>query len=141
MLTKQLGIMKKKYVCFGVGFIAAVCFLVISLSYDTDNIRITRDIYFDSQRKDILDREGKYEIPPKVLDYCMEKDIILVKWKPDYPIPATYEKYDYGYSDNIVILYWAIDLNSRSQIGPMDYTEFENYCTSNDLEIPYDSVP
>jgi len=129
--------MKKKCIYLGIGFIAAVCFVVVSLSYDADTIRITKNIYFNSQRKDILDRDGRYEIPPKVLDYCLRKNIILIKWKPDYPIPAIYEKYDYSYSDSTEVLYWAINLDTENQIGPMSYSDFLHYCESNIVKSPF----
>lgn len=129
--------MKKKCIFWGIGFIVAVCFVVIPLFYDANTIRITRNIYFDSQRKDILDRDGKYEIPPKVLDYCQRKNIILIKWKPDYPIPAIYEKYDYCCSDSTEVLYWVINLGTENQIGPMDYSEFLHYCESNMVKSPF----
>ena len=112
----------KRKIIIGSGVFGAVILLlfVVSLFHDPDNVRISAGIYYNTQRKDILDRKGKYEIPPKVVDYCKVNNVILVKWNPQYPIPAIYDKYDYGYSADSVIMYWVIDLDAEEQIGPMD---------------------
>jgi len=110
---------------------------MVSLFHDPDDVRIFAGVYYNTQRKDILDRKGKYEIPPKVVDYCKVNNVILVKWNPQYPIPAIYDKYDYGYSDNVdVILYWVVDLKKEEQVGPMEWSEFADYCDSKGIDVP-----
>lgn len=126
----------KKYIiifCIIISVIITVCFMLC----DPDNHRISKKIFFHSQRKDILDYDGNYEIPPVVTKYTKIGNLILVEWTPDYPIPAIFEKYDYGYSDTTVVLYWVINLDAEDQIGPMDYTEFVNYCESNLVKSPF----
>ena len=119
-----------------IGIVIAILFVVL-LFHDPDNVRISAGIYYNTQRKDILDRKGKYEIPPKVVDYCKVNNVILVKWNPHYPIPAIYDKYDYGYSDNVdVILYWVVDLKKEEQVGPMEWSEFVDYCDSKGIDVP-----
>ena len=130
----------KKKIIIGLSVFGAVILLLfmVSLFHDPDNVRITAGVYYNTQRKDILDRKGKYEIPPKVVDYFKVKNVILVKWSPYYPIPEIYEKYDYGYSDNLgVILYWVIDLKKEEQIGPMEWSEFVDCCEIVDVDVPF----
>jgi hypothetical protein len=105
--------------------------------YDSDSHRISKRIFFHSQRKDILDYNGNYEIPPVVAGYTKIGNLILVKWNPDYPVPAIYDKYEYGYSEDSCIMYWIIDLNKKKQIGPLDSISFVKSCLSYDIsEIP-----
>lgn len=130
--------MRKKGLYFGLTFVFIFLWILISLSLP-ESTRISRRIYFDNGRKDILDRDGKYEIPPNVIDYCKIKHKILVKWNPDYPIPAIYDKYDYGYSNDSIILYWVIDLDAEKQIGPMDSISFCNYCIDKEILNPTDN--
>ena len=130
----------KRKIIIGSGVFGAVILLlfVVSLFHDPDNVRISAGIYCNTQRKDILDRKGKYEIPPKVVDYCKVNNVILVKWNPQYPIPAIYDKYDYGYSDNVdVVLYWVVDLKKEEQVGPMEWSEFVDYCDSKGIDVPF----
>ena len=122
-----------------VGFciIISIIFIGRFMFCNPDNHRITKRIFFDSQRKDILDYDGNYEFPPIVAGYTKIGNKILVKWNPDYPIPAIYDKYEYGYSDSSVVLYWVIDLDTENQIGPMSYPEFLHYCESNHVKSPF----
>ena len=123
--------MRKWGLFIGMAFV--IIFLwIISLSMP-EGTRISKRIYFDDGRKDIIDYNGKYEIPPDVISYCKIKKKILVKWNPNYPIPAVYDKYDYGYSADSVIMYWVIDLDAEKQIGPMDSISFYNYCRNNGI--------
>lgn len=119
--------------CIIISIIVTGCFMFC----DPDNHRITKRIFFHSQRKDILDYDGKYEIPPIVAGYTKIGNKILVKWNPDYPIPAIYDKYEYGYADSSVVLYWVIDLDTENQIGPMSYPDFLRYCESNRIKSPF----
>lgn len=114
----------------GVTFVIIIVLISISL-FMPESTRITRSIYFDQNRRDIIDYDGNYEIPPNVINYSKIKNKILIKWNPDYPIPAIYDKYDYGYSNDSIILYWVIDLDAEKQIGPMDVHTIEKYCESN----------
>lgn len=124
--------MKKIGLYFFVTAFVILFLCIISLSIP-ESTRISKRIYFDDGRKDIIDYNGKYEIPPNVISYCKIKKKILVKWNPNYPIPAIYDKYDYGYSDDSVIMYWVIDLDAEKQIGPMDSISFYNYCRNNGI--------
>jgi len=110
--------------CITISIFFTFCFIF----HDTDNYRISKRIFFHSQRKDILDYDGKYEIPPTVTGYTKTGNLILVKWNPDYPIPAIYDKYEYGYSEDSCTMYWIIDLNEEKQIGPMDSLSFVKSC-------------
>ncbi|MBQ6668048.1 MAG: hypothetical protein IJM65_07995 [Bacteroidales bacterium] len=124
----------RKFGLYFLGVAFVIFFLwIISLTIP-ESTRIAKRIYFDNSRKDILDYDGKYEIPPNVIKYCKIKKKILVKWNPNYPIPAIYDKYDYGYSDNNnIIMYWVIDLDAEKQIGPMDSISFYNYCRNKGI--------
>ena len=126
---------KKGIISFFV--IISIFFISCFIFCDPDNHRISKRIFFHSQRKDILDYDGNYEIPPIVTGYAKIGNMILVKWNPDYPIPAIYDKYEYGYSDSSVVLYWAINLDTENQIGPMSYSDFLHYCESNLLKSPF----
>lgn len=131
--------MKKKiwYVIRWIIFIIIVL-NIISLFYDPDRIKLSKDVVYDAERKDILDYNGnKYEIPPYVIDYCKIDNKILVKWNPHYPILAIYDKYDYGFSNDSIILYWVLDLDIEKQIGPMDSIEFVNYCKSKGINTTF----
>lgn len=118
--------------------IISIIFTSCSISCDSDNHRISKRIFFNTERKDILDYDGKYvEIPPIVTGYTKIGNLILVKWNPDYPIPAIYDKYEYGYSEDSCTLYWIIDLNNEKQKGPMDSTSFAKSCSSYGIpEMP-----
>ncbi|MBP5710967.1 MAG: hypothetical protein J6W84_08360 [Bacteroidales bacterium] len=124
--------------------VAFVALNIWSLIDDPDNYRISKKIYYNSGRKDILDYDGKYEIPPKVTGYTKIGNLILVKWNPDYPIPAIYDKYEYGCPEDSCTMYWIIDLNEEKQIGPMDSISFiKSYSAYGiteikDFEIPCD---
>lgn len=125
---------KKLYTIFCIVIFTIITLYVISLPfYDPDNIRISKKIYYSTDRKDILDYNGKYEIPPNVLDYCKKKNMIFVKWQLAYPLVAEYKKYDYYIYLNSGILYWVIDLNNEEQIGPMDSISFYNYCRNKGI--------
>ena len=113
-------------ICIIISIIFTGCFIFC----DPDNHRISKRIFFHSQRKDILDYDGNYEIPPIVTGYTKIGNMILVKWNPDYPIPAIYDKYEYGYSEDSCTMYWIIDLNEERQIGPMDSISFVQSCSS-----------
>ncbi len=115
--------------CITISIIFTSCFIF----HDPDNHRISKRIFFHSQRKDILDYDGKYEIPPVVTGYTKTGNLILVKWNPDYPIPAIYDKFEYGYSEDSCTMYWIIDLNEEKQIGPMDSLLFVKYCLSHEV--------
>ena len=121
------------YIGLCIAILTVIVLNIVSLFNDPDSIKIAKNIYYNVQRKDILDHNGKYEIPPEVIDYCKIDDKIIVKWYPDYPIPAIYDKYDYGYSEKNIIMYWVIDLEKETQIGPMDLSEFDNYCKTGGL--------
>ncbi|MBR4452639.1 MAG: hypothetical protein IKS33_00100 [Bacteroidales bacterium] len=125
---------KKSHTIFRIVIFTVITLFIISLLFnDPDNIRISKKIYYNIGRKDILDYNGKYEIPPKVLDYCKKKNIIFIKWQLTYPLTTEYKKYDYYKYLNDGILYWIIDLNNEEQIGPMDLMEFNNYCKTKDI--------
>ena len=63
--------MRKWGLFIGMAFV--IIFLwIISLSMP-EGTRISKRIYFDDGRKDILDYNGKYEIPPDVISYCKIK--------------------------------------------------------------------
>lgn len=129
-MTHKKGIIS---LCITISIIFTSCFIF----HDPDNHRIAKRIFFHSQRKDILDYDGKYEIPPIVTGYTKTGNMILVKWNPDYPIPAIYDKYEYGYSEDSITLYWIIDLNEERQIGPMDSISFVKSCLSHGIsEVP-----
>src|SRR5574344_147241 len=119
----------------GLAIVVSIILMCCSPSYSTDNIRIADDIIYNKERKDILDyKGGRYEIPPEVVGYCKINDIILVKWKPKFPLDAIYDKYDYTawlYSqDSLSFLYWSIELKEEKQIGPMDSNAFDQFCCS-----------
>ena len=120
-----------------IGVSAILVVLLFSLIYDADNIKITNDIYYNTQRKDILDKKGRYEIPPNVLDYYIEKRHIMIKWSPCYPIPEIYNKYNYGYSESNAILFWVIDMKANTQIGPMSYADFLHYCEKEVIDAKF----
>lgn len=126
---------KKVCKCVFLVLFALSLFFLGTLWYDPDNIRILKRIYYNADRKDILDYDGIYEIPPVVVDYYKTDDAIFVKWKPDYPIPLPYEKYDYSYSEDSIILYWVIDLKNEKQIGPIDSMKFIGYCNSENIKF------
>jgi hypothetical protein len=126
-------IKKSLYIGLCIAIFTVIVLNIVSLFNDPDSIKIAKSIYYNVQRKDILDYNGKYEIPPEVIDYCTIDNKLIVKWKPDYPIPAIYDKYDYGYSEKYIIMYWVIDIENETQIGPMDFSEFDNYCKTGGL--------
>lgn len=110
--------------------ILSIVFTGCFIFCDPDNHRIAKRIFFNSQRKDILDYDGNYEIPPKVTGYTKIGNMILVKWNPDYPVPAIYDKYEYGYSEDSCTMYWILNLIEEKQIGPMDSISFVESCLS-----------
>ena len=76
--------------------------------------------YFYEQRM----ISGKCQIPPKILEYRYNSEIIIVKQHPTKYKDIMYSDYHYPLGRD-TIYYWIIEKKSNTLTGPMIYDKFQ----------------
>ncbi|MBP1630366.1 MAG: hypothetical protein H6Q15_1259 [Bacteroidetes bacterium] len=113
--------MNKIYIISSI-LLLLLLYLLISLSYNDNNYKLSGGYNFDKEHKHIT---GRIDIPPNVINYKYNDDYIIVKQRPTEIHNAIYDKMNYVYKygkDNIY--YWIIIHKDSIVLGPIDSLEY-----------------
>ena len=66
---------------------------------------------------------GKFQIPPIILEYKYNSEIIIVKKNPTKYKDIMYDDYDYTLGRD-TIYYWIIEKKTNTLVGPVNYDIF-----------------
>ena len=66
---------------------------------------------------------GKFQIPPIILEYKYNSEIIIVKQHPTKYKDIMYDDYDYTLGRD-TIYYWIIEKKTNTLVGPVNYDIF-----------------
>ena len=102
----------------------AIVFLIawttITLIFSDDSEDLGGGFTYYSEQKMI---SGKFQIPPIILKYAYNSEIIIVKQYPTKFKDIMYDDYDYTLGRD-TIYYWIIEKKTNTLVGPVSYDEF-----------------
>ncbi|MBR0166922.1 MAG: hypothetical protein IJQ13_08610 [Prevotella sp.] len=102
----------------------AIVFLIawttITIIFSDDNEDLGGGYTYYSEQKMI---SGRFQIPPIILEYRYNSEIIIVKQQPTKYKDIMYVDYDYPLGRD-TIYYWIIEKKTNSFVGPINYDKF-----------------
>ena len=113
---------KKKSIItiFLLAIIILIAWATITFLFSDDSEDLGGGFTYYSEQKMIC---GKYQIPPTILEYRYNSEIIIVKQHPTKYKDIMYTDYNYPLGRD-TIYYWIIEKKSNTIIGPINYNEF-----------------
>lgn len=109
----------KRVLCFMAFAVLAIFSLaIVSCGNDNEDLGGGYTYYFEQKMID-----GKYQIPPTILEYKYNPDIIIVKQRPTKYRDIMYIDYNYPLGRD-TIYYWIIEKKTNTLTGPVNYDEF-----------------
>ena len=118
-------------------FLLAISFLIVWITitfiFSDDNEDLGGGYTYYSEQKMI---DGKFQIPPSILDYRYDSEIIIVKQHPTKHKDIMYTDYNYPLGRD-TIYYWIIDKKTNAFTGPMNHDDFlKEISKYDDIQIP-----
>ena len=105
-------------------FLLVIIFLIawatITFLFSDDSKDLGGGYTYYSEQKMIC---GKYQIPPTILEYRYNSEIIIVKQRPTKYKDIMYIDYNYPLGRD-TIYYWIIEKKTNTFIGPINYDDF-----------------
>ena len=106
-------------------FLLALIFLIawitITLIFSSDIEDLGGGYTYYPEQKMI---NGKFQIPPTVLEYRYNSETIIIKQHPTKYKDIMYNDYQYPLGRD-TIYYWIIEKKSNTLTGPMIYDKFQ----------------
>lgn len=97
-----------------------VAWITISFIFSDDSEDLGGGYTYYSEQKMI---SGKCQIPPTILKYRYNSEIIIVKQHPTKHKDIMYTNYNYPLGRD-TIYYWIIEKKTNTFVGPINYDEF-----------------
>ena len=95
-----------------------IVWVIMSFSDKNDNLGNGYTYYSEQQHI-----SGEHEIPPTVIEYKYNDEIIIAKQRPMKYANIMYKDYNY-YMGRDTLYYWIIDKKMHGIIGPLDFKNF-----------------
>ena len=113
---------KKKSIIpiFLLAIFVLIVWTTITFIFSNDNEDLGGGYTYFSEQKMI---SGKFQIPPTILEYRYNSEIIIVKQRPTKYKDTMYTDYNYPLGRD-TIYYWIIDKKTNTFTGPIKYDEF-----------------
>lgn len=102
--------------------------ITITFIFSDDSEDLGGGYTYYSEQKMI---SGKFQIPPTILEYRYNSEIIIVKQQPTKYKDIMYNDYNYPLGRD-TIYYWIIDKKNNSLTGPINYDEFQKLISKYD---------
>lgn len=97
-----------------------IAWTTITIIFSDDSEDLGGGYTYYSEQKMI---SGRFQIPPTILEYRYNSEIIIVKQHPTKYKDIMYVDYDYPLGRD-TIYYWIIEKKTNSFAGPINYDEF-----------------
>ena len=105
-------------------FLLAIIFIIawttITFVFSDNSEDLGGGYTYYSEQKMIC---GKFQIPPTILDYRYNSEMIIVKQRPTKYKDIMYNDYNYPLGRD-TIYYWIIEIKTNTFKGPINYNEF-----------------
>ena len=111
---------KKIITIFLLILILLIVWAIISFSFYDENDNLGNGYTYYSEQQHI---SGGHEIPPRVIEYKYNDDIIIAKQRPMKYANIMYKEYNY-FMGRDTLYYWIIEKKHHRIIGPQDYKIF-----------------
>jgi len=101
----------------------------------SQEVNLGNDFYYYGSHKHIL---GDVDIPPRVLEYNLNDEFIIVKQLPKKYHDAIYDDKEYIYlNGRDKLYYWIIDKTNQEVIGPLDSLDFEKLIVEKEINLKF----
>lgn len=115
-------------------FFLIIFLVLVSPYFYREEVSLGSDFYYGSH-KHIL---GDVDIPPRVLEYNLNDEYIIVKQLPKKYHDAIYDDKEYIYlNGRDKLYYWIIDKKNQDVIGPLDSIEFDKLLVENNILLKF----
>lgn len=111
---------KSFFTIFLLAIFILVAWTTITFAISDDSEDLGGGYTYYSEQKMI---SGKFQIPPTILEYRYNSEIIIVKQHPTKYKDIMYIDYNYPLGRD-TIYYWIIEKKSNTITGPINYDEF-----------------
>ena len=105
------------------------------MSFSDENDNLGNGYTYYSEQQHI---SGGHEIPPRVIEYKYNDDIIIAKQRPMKYANIMYKEYNY-FMGRDTLYYWIIEKKVHRIIGPLDYKKFRKIVSQyNDKSLIFE---
>lgn len=112
-----------------------ILLLIVSPYQYRQRVNLGNDFFYDGTQKHIL---GVVDIPPRVLEYNLNDEYIIVKQLPKKFHEAIYDDKEYIYlNGRDKLYYWIIDKKNQDVIGPLDSLEFDKLLVEKEITLNF----
>ena len=128
-----MGKIKKTITKFLLILLLLIVWVIMSFSDENDNLGNGYTYYSEQQHI-----SGGHEIPPRVIEYKYNDDIIIAKQRPMKYANIMYKEYNY-FMGRDTLYYWIIEKKVHRIIGPLDYKKFRKIVSQyNDKSLIFE---